>query len=175
MPMYWVMLSSESISAASSSIVRSVPGLHDQRRQQQVRHRADKPRLRQPAREVAAIDLLNIGQSRRQPARVKTIAARQHPACAVVCERGDHAMALATFVAVVRASQQFDTGADEPHLQIMLEREQRQRSIDTGLPQPAPPTIYARFADRSLLALFVGFALLASVTEIRTRRRMKAL
>ena len=48
-------------------------------------------------------------------------------------------------------------------------------SIDTGLPQPAPPTIYARFADRSLLALFVGFALLASVTEIRTRRRMKAL
>ena len=48
-------------------------------------------------------------------------------------------------------------------------------SIDTGLPQPAPPTLYARFADRSLLALFVGFALLASVTEIRARRRTKAL
>jgi len=48
-------------------------------------------------------------------------------------------------------------------------------NIDTGLPQPAPRTIYARFADRSLLALFVGFTLLASVAEICARRRIKTL
>ncbi len=46
-------------------------------------------------------------------------------------------------------------------------------SLDSGLPQPAPPTLYARVADASLLALFAGFALLASIVEIRARRRKK--
>lgn len=45
-------------------------------------------------------------------------------------------------------------------------------SIDSGLPQPAAPTIYARLADVSLLALFAVFALLASIVEIRARRRI---
>lgn len=48
-------------------------------------------------------------------------------------------------------------------------------AIDTGLPRPATATIYAQFADLSLLALFVAFALLASMAEIHARRRIKTL